>query len=155
MLDNLNIPYVTYDGTEEDRLNKINAVDEVKFSCKSMRHDLDETTMMQDLVKHGVFTQGEADVFRQNIEELLGTISANVAILDMNETTGRDNRRFFLPYKQNSDKLYKVSVDYSTLMVKRILSQLIVRRSRWSLERHYLQRNSLPSTGNCRPTGKR
>ena len=83
----------------KSRLNKINAVDGVKFSIKSMRHDLDENTMMQDLVEHGVFTLQEADDFRDEIEKLLGSISANATILDMNETTGRDNRRF-LPYKK-------------------------------------------------------
>jgi hypothetical protein len=46
-------------------------------------------------------------------------------ILDLNETYDRKGRRFS-PYKPNSDPLYKISMDFSTLCSKRLLTQYVI-----------------------------
>ena len=98
-----------------------------RYSIKSMRHDIEEGKMFKDLVKHCAWTQEEVDDLQGKIEHLLDIMEPHRDILDLNETFGRDERKFS-PYKENSDPLYKISLDFSTLCSKRLLTQYVIEK---------------------------
>lgn len=99
--------------------------DGTRYSISSMRHDIAEGKMFEDLKKHCGWNQKQVDELRQNLEELVEYMVPHRNTLDMNETYGREGRRFS-PYKPNSDKLYKISLDFSTLCSKRLLTQYVI-----------------------------
>ena len=107
-------------------------VDGGRYSYKSMSHDIREGTMYADLTKPetlDLLGMKKADIdklFRQ-MNSLLKYMEPNLKILDYNEEYTRDDRPYH-PYKQNSDPLYKISLDYSTMCTKRLLTQHIVER---------------------------
>lgn len=97
----------------------------VKHSIKSLRSDIAEGKMFDDLVRAKVFTRPEADLLKTNLDALIRYMVPNASILDMNEEYGRDNRPFGA-YKPNSDPLYKISLDFSTLCRKRLMTQYVI-----------------------------
>ena len=103
---------------------------ELSYSLKSMGIDMAEGTdsqMVQDLLNTGVFTNTqEADAFVNNVGQLMDLLSQR-AFLDMHEEADKDTRAFH-PIKKNSDKLYEISLDYSTLCKKRIITQAIIEK---------------------------
>lgn len=99
--------------------------DGTKFSIKSMKHDIAEGQMFEDLKTYCGWTQKQVNELRQNLENLVEYMTPNRSILDMNETYGMEGRRFS-PYKPNSDPLYKISMDFSTLCSKRLLTQYVI-----------------------------
>lgn len=103
----------------------VTADDGERYSLKSMKHDIAEGQMFEDLKSYCNWTQAQVDELKTNIEGLVRYMEPHRDILDMNETTGRDDRRFS-PYKQNSDPLYKISMDFSTLCSKRLLTQYVI-----------------------------
>jgi hypothetical protein len=103
----------------------VTADDGERYSLKSMKRDIAEGQMFKDLKSYCNWTQAQVDELKTNIEELVRYMEPHRDILDMNETTGRDDRRFS-PYKQNSDPLYKISMDFSTLCSKRLLTQYVI-----------------------------
>lgn len=96
-----------------------------RYSIRSMRHDIADGKMFRDLVKHCKWTQEEVDDLQGKIEHLLDIMEPHRDILDLNETFSRDEREFS-PYKANSDPLYKISMDFSTLCSKRLLTQYVI-----------------------------
>ena len=96
-----------------------------KYSLKSLRHDITEGKMFDDLVAAKVFTTEEAGLFKENLEKLISYMLPNASILDMNEAYTKDNRPFS-SYKPNSDPLYKISLDFSTLCRKRLMTQYVI-----------------------------
>ncbi len=96
-----------------------------RYSIRSMRHDIEDGQMFRDLMKHCKWTQEEVDKLQGQLEHLLEIMEPNRDILDLNETFGRDEREFS-PYKENSDPLYKISLDFSTLCSKRLLTQYVI-----------------------------
>ena len=96
-----------------------------KFSIKSMKHDIAEGQMFEDLKTYCGWTQKQVNELRQNLQDLVEYMTPFRDILDMNETYGREGRRFS-PYKPNSDPLYKISMDFSTLCSKRLLTQYVI-----------------------------
>ena len=96
-----------------------------KFSIKSMKHDISEGQMFEDLKTYCGWTQKQVNELRQNLNDLVEYMIPFRDILDMNETYGREGRRFS-PYKPNSDPLYKISMDFSTLCSKRLLTQYVI-----------------------------
>ena len=97
----------------------------VKFSIKSMKHDIAEGQMFEDLKTYCGWTQKQVNELRQNLQELVEYMTPFRDILDMNESYGREGRRFS-PYNPNSDPLYKISMDFSTLCSKRLLTQYVI-----------------------------
>ncbi|MCC8036903.1 MAG: hypothetical protein LIP02_02010, partial [Bacteroidales bacterium] len=110
---------------ESERLKE--GKDEVGNSIRSMRHDLQEGKMFNDLVEAGILSKKEAKNLRKELEALVDYMADPIrrSIVDMNETYDAEGRQFF-PYKPNSDKLYKISMDFSTLCSKRILTQYVI-----------------------------
>ena len=96
-----------------------------KYSLKSLRHDIAENKMFDDLVAAKVFTTKEAGLLKENLEKLISYMLPNASILDMNEAYTKDNRPFS-SYKPNSDPLYKISLDFSTLCRKRLMTQYVI-----------------------------
>ena len=96
-----------------------------KFSIKSMKHDIADGKMFEDLKTYCGWTQKQVNELRQNLENLVEYMTPHRDILDMNESYGMEGRRFS-PYKPNSDPLYKISMDFSTLCSKRLLTQYVI-----------------------------
>ena len=98
---------------------------EKSYSIKSMKADIAEGKMFEDLKNVCGWTQGQVNELKQSLEELVEYMTTFRDIVDMNETYGREGRRFS-PYKPNSDPLYKISMDFSTLCSKRLLTQYVI-----------------------------
>lgn len=97
----------------------------VKYSIKSLTYDITEGRMFDDLVTAKVFNQKEADLLKQNLDKLVSYMLPNANILDMNEEYGKGNRPYSA-YKPNSDPLYVISLDFSTLCRKRLMTQYVI-----------------------------
>lgn len=98
---------------------------EEMFSIKSMKQDIAEGQMFEDLKTYCNWTQKQVDSLRNQLKDLVDYMTPFRDILDLNETYGREGRRFS-PYKPNSDPLYKISMDFSTLCSKRLLTQYVI-----------------------------
>lgn len=96
-----------------------------KYSIKSMNHDIAEGKMFDDLRTVCGWTEAETTALKEQLEEIVSYMTPFRDIVDMNETSGRDDRRFS-PYKPNSDPLYTISMDFSTLCSKRLLTQYVI-----------------------------
>ncbi len=96
-----------------------------KFSIKSMKADIAEGKMFDDLMQYCGWTQARVNELRNQLTALVAYMEPHSSILDMNETYGREGRKFS-PYKPNSDPLYKISLDFSTLCSKRLLTQYVI-----------------------------
>ena len=97
----------------------------VKYSIKSLTHDITEGRMFDDLVTAKVFTVKEADLLKKNLDKLVSYMIPNAQILDMNEEYSKANRPYSA-YKPNSDPLYVISLDFSTLCRKRLMTQYVI-----------------------------
>ena len=95
------------------------------WSLKSMKFDLLDGQMQRDLVEHGIMTVEESQNLMDNISKLIDDMSPFARIVDMNEEYSKGNRPFNV-YKPNSDPLYKVSLDFSTLCKKRLMTQFVM-----------------------------
>lgn len=95
------------------------------FSIRSMKSDIAEGKMFDDLVKYCGWSQAKVDELRNQLSDLVAYMEPHRDILDMNESYGREGRKFS-PYKPNSDPLYQISMDFSTLCSKRLLTQYVI-----------------------------
>ena len=96
-----------------------------KYSIRSMKHDIAEGKMFEDLKKACGWTDAQVKTLRTQLTDLVEYMIPYRNILDMNESYGMEGRRFS-PYKPNSDPLYKISMDFSTLCSKRLLTQYVI-----------------------------
>ena len=96
-----------------------------KRSIRSMKHDIAEGKMFEDLKKVCGWTDAQVKTLRTQLTDLVEYMIPYRNILDMNESYGMEGRRFS-PYKPNSDPLYKISMDFSTLCSKRLLTQYVI-----------------------------
>ena len=96
-----------------------------RFSIRSMKHDIAEGKMFEDLKTHCNWTDAQVKELRTQLKALVEYMIPYRDILDMNESYGAEGRRFS-PYKPNSDPLYKISMDFSTLCSKRLLTQYVI-----------------------------
>lgn len=112
--------------SEEILTNEVTVTDGAgtQYSIRSMKADIAEGKMFEDLKSIG-YTQEQVDQLKKDLEELVSYMTPFRDILDMNEDYGREGRRYS-PYKPNSDPLYKISLDFSTLCSKRILTQHVI-----------------------------
>lgn len=92
------------------------------FQYKAMEED--EETYRQMLKKHGKMSESEINKLFSTVDKALVIIKNNLEVLDYAWDVDIDDRSFS-PVKPNSDNLYKVSLDFSTLCRKRILQQVI------------------------------
>lgn len=95
------------------------------YSIRSMKSDIADGQMFEDLMTYCGWTQSQVDTLRNQLKDLVEYMTPYRNILDLNETYGREGRRFS-PYKPNSDPLYKISMDFSTLCSKRLLTQYVI-----------------------------
>lgn len=96
-----------------------------KYSIRSMKADIAEGKMFDDLMKYCGWSRARVNELRKQLTDLVAYMEPNRDILDMNETYGREGRKFS-PYKPNSDPLYQISMDFSTLCSKRLLTQYVI-----------------------------
>lgn len=96
-----------------------------KFSLRSIKEDITDGQMFEDLKTYCGWSQERVSNLKAQLESLVEYMTPYRDILDMNETYGREGRRFS-PYKPNSDPLYKISLDFSTLCSKRLLTQYVI-----------------------------
>lgn len=96
-----------------------------RFSIRSMKHDIAEGKMFEDLKNVCGWTNTQVNTLKTQLQDLVEYMIPYRNILDMNETYGMEGRRFS-PYKPNSDPLYKISMDFSTLCSKRLLTQHVI-----------------------------
>lgn len=96
-----------------------------QYSRRSMKADIAEGQMFEDLKTYCGWTQEKVDGLKKQLEDLVAYMAPYSDIIDMNETYGREGRRYS-PYKPNSDPLYTISMDFSTLCSKRLLTQYVI-----------------------------
>ena len=92
------------------------------FQYKAM--EADEDTYRDMLKKWGKMTDSQISNLFLTIDEAMEIIKGNLEALDY-AWESDINDRGFSPVKPNSDKLYQVSLDFSTLCRKRILQQMV------------------------------
>lgn len=92
------------------------------FQYKAM--EADEEAYRQMLKKHGIMSEADINRLFSTIDKALVIIKNNLEVLDYAWEVDIDDRAYS-PVKSNSDNLYKVSLDFSTLCRKRILQQVI------------------------------
>ena len=92
------------------------------FQYRAMESD--EDTYRKMLKTANIMNDTEIDALFDTVDKAMDIIKDNLEILDYAWETDIDDRAFS-PVKKNTDKLYQVSVDFSTLCRKRLLQQTI------------------------------
>ena len=92
------------------------------FQYRAMESD--EDTYREMLKTANIMNDTQIDALFDTIDRAMDIIKDNLEILDYAWESDIDDRAFN-PVKQNTDKLYQVSVDFSTLCRKRLLQQTI------------------------------
>ena len=95
------------------------------YSIKSMKHDIQEGKMFDDLKQYCGWTDEQVKTLKSELKSLVDYMNPYRDILDFNETYGKEGRRYF-PYKPNNDPLYAISMDFSTQCSKRLLMQYVI-----------------------------
>lgn len=114
---------------------------QVRYNLQTFS-DTERQAYIRDLKDRGIITQAEADELSSDLDVIVQMIEANRELLDYDaDIVVNDNgeivedNRVFNPVKQNSDPQYKVSVDFSTLCRKRVLTQQVVETLQAKLKR--------------------
>lgn len=102
------------------------------LQIKAMEADMDTYRTM--LTDYGKMSKAEIDTLFDTINEALDVINDNLEALDYAWEEDIDDRAYN-PVKPNSDKLYKVSIDFSTLCRKRIMQQVVASKLQEELNR--------------------
>lgn len=102
------------------------------FQVRAFEHD--EPQYREMLEKWGGMSTTEIDELFNTVDVAMAKIMKNLEALDYAWEEDIDDRGF-QPIKQNSDKLYKVSLDFSTLCRKRLLQGLIAGQLSAALQR--------------------
>lgn len=98
-----------------------------KYSLDSLGKDIIDRKFQSDLVNKLGMDPDYVKKLVASLNDLMDYIKPNRDILDLNETYTKENRPYS-PYKPNSDPLYKISLDYSTLCRKRLMTQYIIEK---------------------------
>jgi hypothetical protein len=93
------------------------------FQYKAIKAD--ENAYRDMLHKWGKMSTEQIDNLFKTVDTAVNLIKDNLEVLDYAWEADIDDRAFS-PVKPNSDKLYQVSLDFSTLCRKRILQQTII-----------------------------
>jgi hypothetical protein len=92
------------------------------FQYRAMESD--EDVYREMLKTANIMSDSEINALFDTVDRAMDIIKDNLEILDYAWETDIDDRAFN-PVKKNTDKLYQVSVDFSTLCRKRLLQQAI------------------------------
>jgi hypothetical protein len=112
------------------------------FQYRAIQHDVPEYRAL--LEEHSDMSSAQIDALFVTMDKAFAMIEDNLEILDyawdenLNEDGTWDDSvdaRAFNPVKPNSDKLYKYSLDFSTLCRKRLLQQVIIEELSLALDR--------------------
>lgn len=123
--------------------------DEV-FQIRAIQHDVPEYRAL--LEKYSDMSTEQIDSLFDTMNKAFAIIEDNLEILDyawdenLNEDGTWDDTvdaRAFNPVKANSDKLYKYSLDFSTLCRKRLLQQVIAEELSLALDRAVTKAESI------------
>lgn len=106
----------------EDFADAKNTEGDTLLQYKAM--EADEDTYRDMLKKWGKMTDTQVNNLFLTIDKAMELIKENLEALDYAWEADIDDRAFS-PVKPNSDKLYQVSLDFSTLCRKRLLQQTI------------------------------
>lgn len=137
---------IDYDALEAAK----NENGEELLQIRAIQHDVPEYRAL--LEKYGTLNKVEIDNLFNTMEKAFAIIEENLEILDyawdenLNEDGTWDDStdaRAFKPVKPNSDKLYKYSLDFSTLCRKRLLQQVIVEELSMALDRAVTKAESI------------
>lgn len=99
-----------------------NTEGESLFQYRAM--EADEATYREMLRKWGKMSDAQINNLFTTIDKAMDIIKDNLEVLDYAWESDIDDRAFS-PVKPNSDSLYQVSLDFSTLCRKRLLQQTI------------------------------
>ena len=102
------------------------------FQYRAMEED--EDTYRSMLKKWGKFSDAQINNLFTTIDKAMDIIKDNLEILDY-AWEADINDRAFSPVKPNSDSLYQVSIDFSTLCRKRLLQQTVQAQLQEALKR--------------------
>lgn len=105
-----------------------------KFSLDSLKYDIVEQKFQRDLKTVLKWDDNRVKQLVNSLEHLIEIMEPERDILDVDPGYNRDNRPYS-PYKPNSDPLYKISLDYSTLCRKRLMTQYIIEKLQLQLHR--------------------
>lgn len=117
----------------DDALNvmtRIEGEDGTMMSVTSMREDMESGELgriLDKCVSIGAISSNDRTELVKMVDRVIGTIMKNSDILDFGQNITK-NERAFLPVKPNSDALYGVSVEFSTVCRKRVLQQILQER---------------------------
>ena len=112
------------------------------FQYRAIQHDVPEYRAL--LEKYSDMSSTQIDSLFETMDKAFAIIEDNLEILDyawdenLNEDGTWDDTvdaRAFNPVKPNSDKLYKYSLDFSTMCRKRLLQQVIAEELSLALDR--------------------
>ena len=104
--------------------------------------EADKAAYRAMLLKHGQMSSSEIDSLFRTVDKALSIIKSNLEALDYAWDVDIDGRAFS-PVKPNSDSLYKVSLDFSTLCRKRILQQAVQARLQEALNKQLSREESI------------
>ena len=120
------------------------------FQYRAIQHDVPEYRAM--LEKYSDMSSKQIDSLFDTMNKAFEVIEDNIEILDyaweenLNEDGTWDDTvdaRAFNPVKANSDKLYKYSLDFSTMCRKRLLQQVIAEELSLALDRAVTKAESI------------
>lgn len=129
------INYEQFDGAKNENGDEL-------FQYRAIQHDVPEYRAL--LEKYSDMSSEQIDSLFETMNKAFAIIEDNLEILDyawdenLNEDGTWDDSvdaRAFNPVKPNSDKLYKYSLDFSTLCRKRLLQQVIAEELSLALDR--------------------
>lgn len=110
------------------------------FQYKAIKADEGAYRVM--LQEHTDMTDAEINSLFKTVDKAVDIIKQNLEVLDYAWKEDIDDRAFN-PVKQNSDPLYKFSVDFSTMCRKRILQQVIIEELQGALDRAVTKAESI------------
>lgn len=110
------------------------------FQYRAMEADKD---IYRDMLKTAnIMTNAEISSLFETIDSAMDIIVDNLEVLDYAWDADIDDRAYN-PVKKNTDKLYKVSVDFSTLCRKRLLQQTVQSQLQEALNRPLNKKESI------------
>ena len=103
------------------------------FDYRAMQADMGRYEQM--LTEWGGMSEQDVSRLMAMVGHTVDVVRENAQKLDYGYDTDPKAERPFNPVKQNSDKLYKISLDFSTLCRKRIVQSIVAQNLEAALER--------------------
>ena len=119
--------------TLDDIVGQQHILGKDKLLYRAIKADLPKYREM--LTSYGGMTNEQIDTLFETLDKTLDIVSKNLKALDYGYESDLSEQRPFNPVKPNSDKLYKISIDFSTLCRKRILQGIVAEKLQEQLKR--------------------